>query len=126
MRISDWSSDVCSSDLRKGDKQLDIGRCMPAEATCREIGGADEGVPTIRIVFCMQVWMHQKASAARPGNVVEDFEITDAGGDDFGKPTRDASAFRPRFGNGVEQPAQGRGFDEIGRASGWERVGQSL
>src|SRR3546814_5635727 len=29
MRISDWSSDVCSSDLDRGRRQCDRARCMP-------------------------------------------------------------------------------------------------
>ena len=65
----------------------------------REIGGADQRVPTIRIVFRMQVRMHQKASAARVRKVVEYFKITNAGGDIFGKPARDTDAFRNILSN---------------------------
>src|SRR3546814_6495032 len=45
MRISDWSSDVCSSDLRQADRQDRVGReegrqgARPAQAgCCREAG----------------------------------------------------------------------------------------
>jgi len=37
--------------------------------------------------------MHQKSSAPRLREIVEDFEIADTGGDVFGKPARDADAF---------------------------------
>src|SRR3546814_7554382 len=38
MRISDWSSDVCSSDLNVGSTELD-GNKQPTRETVYEIGG---------------------------------------------------------------------------------------
>src|SRR3546814_5158610 len=48
MRISDWSSDVCSSDLRAGDRAHRVsGRRRPAGATLRaftESAGGGRGI----------------------------------------------------------------------------------
>src|SRR3546814_5249476 len=56
MRISDWSSDVCSSDLRaaKGERNRQAGHCldcrmmlaaMPKHRACNRHGGAFETSP---------------------------------------------------------------------------------
>src|SRR3546814_7987762 len=39
MRISDWSSDVCSSDLQQGDDALPVGRALVDVVAL--VGGAD-------------------------------------------------------------------------------------
>src|SRR3546814_9881728 len=41
MRISDWSSDVCSSDLAQGPERLDHGAQPRLVIAEREIGAAD-------------------------------------------------------------------------------------
>src|SRR3546814_8444040 len=54
MRISDWSSDVCSSDLRHGHAvdTLSDGRRDVLEMMVRRlIGGIEHGVQPARIVF---------------------------------------------------------------------------
>src|SRR3546814_16227533 len=85
MRISDWSSDVCSSDLEHGD--------VVVEGPLGRVEGRAEGRP--------------------PAGGV---------GVDAGPERRDEHA------KGREQPDEAddedRAPDEIGRASGRERVGQ--
>src|SRR3546814_13542138 len=43
MRISDWSSDVCSSDLRDQRQRGEIDRGERAQALGRQFGGAEIG-----------------------------------------------------------------------------------
>src|SRR3546814_18148589 len=43
MRISDWSSDVCSSDLEEGD----LHGCIRCERRAQEIPGRRQGLVTI-------------------------------------------------------------------------------
>src|SRR3546814_11393345 len=39
MRIIDWSSDVCSSDLWHEKRQLPLGEAVAGDARCRLLGG---------------------------------------------------------------------------------------
>src|SRR3546814_5180576 len=46
MRISDWSSDVCSSDLI--DPRQAVGRTQPVKVGCTTIAGVQSGPPVSR------------------------------------------------------------------------------
>src|SRR3546814_11532652 len=50
MRISDWSSDVCSSDLmdRFGDQVILFGRCIPLVRSIVSVPAGLERMPLIR------------------------------------------------------------------------------
>src|SRR3546814_9528980 len=59
MRISDWSSDVCSSDLEEsdGDREVGVGRHLrraaraevEAQRQVRVLGGGEERVPVVAV-----------------------------------------------------------------------------
>src|SRR3546814_5063046 len=70
MRISDWSSDVCSSDLNAFIRKLRIGRLVLAHRTClrrdlREIGRG-EGVALAQYSSA-EKGVLKLADIARPG-----------------------------------------------------------
>src|SRR3546814_14205028 len=103
MRISDWSSDVCSSDLREA-----------AQAVIPE-----EQPATVEPV-------REPARSDRPDKVERADRSQHAGGHDRGDP--EIAADRDQMG--LHQPARGRAADEegaeaeSGRASCRERVCQ--
>src|SRR3546814_18401920 len=56
MRISDWSSDVCSSDLHRGQETpaldpADDRRCRNAGVLQMDIGGPGAGLPHLAILL---------------------------------------------------------------------------
>src|SRR3546814_14890867 len=99
MRISDWSSDVCSSDLIDRNRAGLLDRGLPS----REGRGLDD--------------------AGRFVDADGDFPVRDGGGVDLHRAVDD-----DRAGAGVDDDLGGRvggcDLDKIGRASGRERVCQ--
>src|SRR3546814_19735354 len=73
MRISDWSSDVCSSDLRRAGFRQGVDRCAPAlsvralGAAVREIQlrGAQRRVARIRTVRPRRRCIHRCGKGSR-------------------------------------------------------------
>src|SRR3546814_12593548 len=82
MRISDWSSDVCSSDLRIGDSPI-IGAGTYANARCA-VSGTGWGEFYIRVSAAHEIcarMAYLEETPAQAGEAVINREITALGGD---------------------------------------------
>src|SRR3546814_14676806 len=109
MRISDWSSDVCSSDLLAFERQLadqfyaDLARLRRNQFQLAHLAVTlvDESIGPVRPAAAIQ---------AQPIGVVEPGRLQPVG--DVGQPPR----------SGLERI--GRDAFEIGKALCWERGGQ--
>src|SRR3546814_4669614 len=57
MRISDWSSDVCSSDLRRCQAGREVERARAADIMFEQIVklGLEGGVPLCGSIFALQI-----------------------------------------------------------------------
>src|SRR3546814_13598000 len=108
MRISDWSSDVCSSDLDAGGG----GQNYPEDyQVIQRLHDADE--LTVRIAYNL--------FAQQAGEELSDYErwvaMTETGA---------GSAFFRMNGAGENLTWAEADFAKIGRAYGWERVCQDV
>src|SRR3546814_17828298 len=97
MRISDWSSDVCSSDLAKGG-----GRQIEEREAAQAV------IPEERPATVEPV--REPARSDRPDKVERADRSQHAGGHDRGDP--EIAADRDQMG--LHQPARGRAADEEG------------
>src|SRR3546814_18183982 len=124
MRISDWSSDVCSSDLFEGHKTF-INLVPPNEMT--ELIGFREDITTALVnLFANAIhWLED----SQPPDPRIDVRIAWDGAD--------ALIYVEDNGPGIPEEYVGRVFDirftlkdggtgQIGRASGRDRIGQRV
>src|SRR3546814_18147861 len=98
MRISDWSSDVCSSDLLLGARTAERHR--------------------VGMAFAVQ----QRRQDAQSGGVRTGLFLLDTG-DPAGFDAVDLGRVEARLAQHVGEPRERR--VEVGRASCWERGGQA-
>ncbi len=76
------------------NEQFHVRRCVPAEAARGDVGGADETLLAVRIVFGVEVRVDKKSPAFYLRHVVEDSEVASARRDIFRQPACDTDAFR--------------------------------
>src|SRR3546814_15401115 len=111
MRISDWSSDVCSSDLSFNDydfSQHDLDAPFPAVKE-EWLSSSQGNVKTV-LAAVEQDKLTLRETALRFGKPMDSFE---------GSPEEVADQLQDWFESGAVD-----GFMQIGRAEGRERVGQ--
>src|SRR3546814_13732943 len=113
MRISDWSSDVCSSDLPRADRAQDVGSSpttKPREEQMRTFG--------LFTVAAMGLCIATANSAAAQEHVFKLHHLLGA------KAPAQTQMLEP-WARQVEENAAGRvKIEKIGRASCRDRVGQ--
>src|SRR3546814_12444116 len=108
MRISDWSSDVCSSDLGVGVVPIGVRAGVKAALRC------------VRSVAVMSVTVQEGHTSSREAALRSELDEALARVDSF----LDGYCERPSV-QWLDRDALSR-ITEIGRASGRERVGQAV
>src|SRR3546814_12010423 len=102
MRISDWSSDVCSSDLSNGDGTLFwLGR-GDATAWCRRCRS-------------VHLWLHRRQSRTLAASRTAPRCRGDPARPELSKRLADRGGVRIRIGGSAWLPS-GRKYSEMGRA----------
>src|SRR3546814_11947857 len=113
MRISDWSSDVCSSDLSKQVAQALDARLAPGQRQCGMQGAAGEDVAVAGPV--------DQLDALAVGGELDQVLADDVAGPQARVVRRGAGFFRRRT---QRQRGAGGRIEQIGRASCRESVCQ--
>src|SRR3546814_15359750 len=97
MRISDWSSDVCSSDLRWRcpgiEEAVDLPRLVPAPG--RIAGLRDPDLRRMAMFFQKIADSADEFGPALPFRVPGSWEVVDADGIDIGEPAPAAHQRKP-------------------------------
>src|SRR3546814_13522468 len=122
MRISDWSSDVCSSDLLDGTDLASLHARLAGDGPDQVLGADPGDAPGAH-----EQAGHPVRAGAGPGRLATGGWAPAAGSAVVGRrlDLGDLVIVGGPAGGLVGQPHRGGGAVESGRAACWERVGPS-